>query len=238
MALAGAASAEGLAEAPGLLGALAELAVGTGVGAAVGAAGGALLRAAGRRGWASDAFAGVAVLALAGAVYALALVAHGNGFVGAFCGGLAFGAAAGPRGTAELAFTEQAGALVGLLVWLLFGAIAVPVLLDSADWTTLLYAVLSLTVVRMVPVALALLGTTDARTVLFVGWAGPRGLASLVFALLALESLGPGAEQAVAVVSATVLLSVVAHGVSAAPLAARYGRWAAARDRGAVTRGG
>lgn len=126
VALAGAASAEGLAEAPGPLAALTELAVGVGVGAAVGAVGGALLRAAGNRGWAADELAGVAVLALAGAVYALALVLHGNGFVGAFCGGLAFGAAAGPRGPAELAFTEQAGALVGLLVWLVFGAVAVP----------------------------------------------------------------------------------------------------------------
>jgi NhaP-type Na+/H+ or K+/H+ antiporter len=81
----------------------------------------------------------------------------------------------------------------------------------------------------MVPVALALLGSgTDRETVLFIGWFGPRGLASLLFALLALEEIGPGADDAVAVIGATVLLSVLAHGISAAPLAARYGRSAAA----------
>jgi NhaP-type Na+/H+ or K+/H+ antiporter len=238
VALAGAASAEGLAVAPGLGEALLELAVGAAVGVAVGAVGGRLLREARSRGWAAEQLSGIAVLALAGAAYAAALVAHGNGFVGAFCGGLAFGATAGPRGPAELGFTEQAGALVGLLVWLAFGAVAVPVLVDSADWTTLLYAVLSLTAVRMVPVALATIGTTmDARTVLFVGWFGPRGLASLVFALLALEDLGPAAEEAVAVITGTVLLSVVVHGISAAPLAARYGRSAATRERVVTHRG-
>jgi NhaP-type Na+/H+ or K+/H+ antiporter len=85
--------------------------------------------------------------------------------------------------------------------------------------------VLSLTVARMVPVALSLLGSRlDRRTVLFVGWFGPRGLASLVFALLALEEVGPGADQAVSVIAATVLLSVLAHGFTAGPLATRYGR--------------
>ena len=238
VALAGAASVEGLAQAPGPAEALVELAVGAGVGAAVGGIGGVLLREAQSRGWAAGELSGIAVLGLAGAAYAAALVAHGNGFVGAFCGGLAFGATAGRRGPVELGFTEQAGALVGLLVWLVFGAVAVPVLLDRADWTTLLYAVLSLTAVRMVPVALATVGTTmDARTVLFVGWFGPRGLASLVFALLALEGLGSAAEEAVAVITGTVLLSVVVHGISAAPLAARYGHSAATQAEGVTHRG-
>jgi NhaP-type Na+/H+ or K+/H+ antiporter len=77
----------------------------------------------------------------------------------------------------------------------------------------------------------------DARTVLFVGWFGPRGLASLVFALLALEKLGSAAEEAVAVITGTVLLSVVVHGISAAPLAARYGRSAATREEVVTHRG-
>jgi NhaP-type Na+/H+ or K+/H+ antiporter len=204
----------------------------------VGAVGGRLLREARSRGWAAEELSGIAVLGLAAAAYAAALVAQGNGFVAAFCGGLAFGATAGRRGLAELAFTEQAGSLLGLIVWLIFGAVAVPVLLDHAGWTTLLYAVLSLSVVRMVPVAVATLGASmDARTVLFVGWFGPRGLASLVFALITLEELGPGADDAVAVITATVLLSVVVHGISAAPLAARYGRSAGIRERVVTPRG-
>jgi len=230
LAIAGAASAEGLTEAPGLWDALAELAIGALVGGVVGIVGGGLLRYARRAGWTAEEFTGIAVLALALAAYETALLLHGNGFVAAFCGGMAFGAAAGRRAPAELAFLNQAGSLVSLLVWLAFGAIAVPIMFDRIDLRTVLYAVLSLTLVRMVPVALASLGSgLDRDTVLFVGWFGPRGLASLVFALLALEALGPDANEAVAVIGLTVLMSVLAHGFSAAPLAGRYGNAAAAR---------
>jgi NhaP-type Na+/H+ or K+/H+ antiporter len=201
------------------------LAIGVAVGAGVGFAGGWLLRSARRRGWAAEDFVGVAVLALALAAYATALAVHGNGFVAAFCGGIAFGAAAGRRGPAELVLLEQVGGAVSLLVWLAFGAIAVPILAHRLDWRLIVYAMVSLTLVRMVPVAFSLIGRRLGRnTVLFVGWFGPRGLASLVFALLALEEIGSGADEAVAVIAATVLLSVLAHGLSAAPLATRYGR--------------
>jgi NhaP-type Na+/H+ or K+/H+ antiporter len=229
VALAGAASAEGLTDSPGVAGALLELAIGAGVGVAVGGAGGGLLRWARQRGWVAEEFAGSAVLALALGAYAAAVALGGNGFVAAFCAGLAFGATAGRRGPAELVFTEQAGSLVSLLVWLGFGAVATPVVVEHATWTIVAYAVLSLTVVRMVPVAVALIGAgLDRDTVLFMGWFGPRGLASLLFALLTLEELGPAADPAVAVIALTVLLSVAAHGVSAGPLVQRYGRSAGA----------
>lgn len=147
----------------------------------------------------------------------------------AFCGGIAFGSVAGRRGPTELVFLEQASGLVSLLVWMAFGAVAIPIAFDRIDLAMVLYAVLSLTVVRMVPVALALIGTGfDRNTVLFVGWFGPRGLASLVFALIALEELGAEADDAVAVIGLTVALSVLAHGLTAAPLAVRYGRAATA----------
>jgi sodium/hydrogen antiporter len=231
-AIAGAAAGTGagLEAGSALGGALAELGIGAIVGIAVGFGGGWSLRWARRRAWAAEDFAGIAVLALALVAYAAALALQGNGFVAAFCGGLAFGAAAGRRGHSELVFLEQAGGLVSLLVWLAFGATAGPIMLDRLDLTIVLYAVLSLTVVRMIPVTLATLGAgLDRDTVLFVGWFGPRGLASLVFALIALEELGPAADDAVAVIAVTVFLSVFAHGVSAGPLAARYGRAAAAR---------
>ncbi|WP_144671517.1 sodium:proton antiporter [Arthrobacter sp. U41] len=233
VAIAGAAAAAGLesAEAPGS--AAVELLIGAGVGASTGALGGWLLRLARRHGTATEDFAGIGVLALSLLAYTAALAVSGNGFVAAFCAGLAFGTCAGRRGPAELVFVEQMGGLVSLLVWLTFGAISVPTMLANFVPLTLVYAVLSLTVVRMLPVALASIGTgLDRKTILFVGWFGPRGLASLVFALLALEALGAVSDEAVGVITATVLLSVVAHGISAAPLAARYGRAAAGPEPG------
>jgi len=225
VAIAGAAAAAGLESAHGPGSAAVALLIGAGVGAAAGALGGWLLQVARRHGTATEDFAGIGVLALSLLSYTGALAVDGNGFVAAFCAGLAFGTCAGQRGPAELVFVEQMGGLVSLLVWLAFGAIAVPIVIDNPDPTTLLYAVLSLTLVRMVPVALSSLGARlDRETVLFIGWFGPRGLASLVFALLALEALGPAADEAASVIAVTVFLSVLAHGVSAGPLAARYGR--------------
>ena len=239
LAIAGAAATAGLEHAEGAGGAALELVLGVAVGVIVGGAGGAALRWARRHGLAADSFAGIAVLALALLSYACALVLDGNGFVAAFCGGLAFGAFAGRRAPAELEFLEQTGTLLASLVWMAFGAIAVPITVDAIDATTVLYAVLSLTAVRMVPVAIASIGAgLDRRTILFVGWFGPRGLASLVFALLALEALGSHADEAVGVLTTTVLLSVLAHGLTAAPLARRYGRFAAAtgpEPRGTAT---
>lgn len=225
LAIAGAAAAAGLETEDGARQAVVQLALGAAVGAAIGAAGGWLLRQARRRGMAAEEFTGIGVLALALLGYAAAVAVGANGFVAAFCAGLAFGALAGRRAPEELVFLEQMGGLVSLLVWLAFGAIAIPVMLDRLDAVTVLYAALSLTLVRVLPVALASIGAGLGRnTVLFVGWFGPRGLASLVFALLGLEALGGVADEAVAVIAVTVLLSVVAHGVSAAPLAAWYGR--------------
>jgi NhaP-type Na+/H+ or K+/H+ antiporter len=229
LAIAGAAAAAGLEPAESAGHAAVEMLIGAAVGVGLGGLGGLALREARRRGTAAEGFAGIAVLALALGAYALALALHGNGFVAAFCGGLAFGARAGRRAPAELEFLEQMGTLLASLVWMAFGAVAVPIMLDRIDAKDIVYAVLSLTVVRMLPVAVATVGAGLGRiTILFVGWFGPRGLASLVFALLALDALGTHADEAVTVLAATVLLSVVAHGLTAAPLARRYGRFAAA----------
>jgi len=223
VAIAGAATAEHAASVgPGA--AAAELALGVVVGMFVGGAGGFVVTVARRRGWAAGDFAGSAVLALAICAYACALALHGNGFIAAFVGGLAYGATSGERGERLVPYVEETGALVSLLVWLAFGAIAVVPAFESLTWQTVLYAVLSLTVIRMVSVALALAGRRLGRAaVAFVGWFGPRGLASVVFALLALEDLGHSAEPAVTVIVFTILLSVVAHGLTADPLARRYG---------------
>jgi NhaP-type Na+/H+ or K+/H+ antiporter len=222
VAIAGAATAEHAASTgPGK--AVAELALGLLIGAAVGG-GGWLVKVARGSGWAAEGFAGAAVLGLALCSYATSVALHGNGFIAAFTGGLAFAAAAGPAARL-VPFVEETGTMLSLLVWLMFGVVAVVPALTDLTWQTVAYAVLSLTVIRMLPVAVALAGARLGRpAVLFIGWFGPRGLASVVFALLALEDLAePAARPAITVIAVTVLLSVLAHGLSADPLASRYG---------------
>jgi len=162
--------------------------------------------------------------------FAGAVALDGNGFIAAFVAGIAFGNRL-PDDVAEVddvaELPELLGELMALAVWFLFGAALVPIALDYFSASVLVYAVLSLTVIRVLPVALSLVGAgLDRSTVLFVGWFGPRGLASVVFALLAIEELGesPVVGRAVGVVALTVLLSVVLHGVSAGPLGSRYVR--------------
>jgi sodium/hydrogen antiporter len=223
VAIAGAATAEHAGH-TGPAAAVAELALGLVIGALVGGGGGWLIKVSRRRGWVAEGFAGAAVLGLAVCSYAASVALHGNGFIAAFVGGLGF-AAAGGQAARLVPFVEETGAVVSLLVWLTFGVIAVVPAVEDLTWQTVVYAVLSLTVIRMLPVAVALVGTgLDRAAVAFVGWFGPRGLASVVFALLALEDLGEtAAKPAVTVIAFTVLLSVIAHGLTADPLAKRYG---------------
>jgi NhaP-type Na+/H+ or K+/H+ antiporter len=216
VAIAGVAVEVGLdhVEGPGRV--VVTLVVGVVVGLATGLLGGLLTRTARRRAWMSASLAGPAVLALALMAYTLALVVDGNGFVAAFVAGLVFGATAGAGGPGEVAYVEETGSLVSLLAWLLFGAVGLPLMLHGVGWQQVVYAALSLTVVRMLPVALALLGSSFTRAqVTFIGWFGPRGLASVIFAMLALEELEVAADELLATVALTVLLSVVLHGTSA-----------------------
>jgi sodium/hydrogen antiporter len=224
VALAGAATADHISGATSVAKAVGELALGIVIGVAAGGGGGLLVNATRARGWAAEGFAGSAVLALAVCAYGCALAVHGNGFIAAFVAGLAFGSTAARRGAPLIPFVEEAGALTSLLVWLAFGAVAVVPAAKDLTWQIIVYAVLSLTLIRMVPVAIALAGTRLGwPTVAFVGWFGPRGLASVVFSLLALEELGANdASPAVTVISITVLISVIAHGATAEPLAGRY----------------
>ena len=218
-------------------GALSDLAIGVIVGAAVGLIGGFLLTVT-HKDWAAPRYRGIGASTLALGAYALSIELGGNGFIAAFVGGLAFGSIAFrsivpvQEQETTLEFDTQAGKLLSLVVWFLFGAAMVPTL-DETTWETAVFAILALTVLRMLPVALVLWGTGFSRsTVAFVGWFGPRGLASIVFGLLAFDSLeGSAARGVLVTVTLTVLLSVVAHGVSAAPLSRRYGEHVAALQR-------
>lgn len=213
--------------------AVVDLVVGLAVGAVVGVGGAGLMRAAHRLGWLLEEIAGAAVLALALLSYSAALVADANGFVAAFVAGLLFGHVSGSGGAREIAYVEQTASLASMMAWLALGALALPTLGGWTDWRVLGYALMSLTVIRMVPVALALIGAGFSRTeVAFVGWFGPRGLPSVVFALLALEALGDLGDVAVelvATITLTVVLSVLLHGLSAGPLARWVGEHRAVR---------
>ncbi len=212
-----------------IMDAVSELVIGLVVGVAVGYVGGSLLRLADGKGWTSAVSRQLFVLALAGSCYLVSVGAGGNGFIAAFIGGLAFGRGArGVEGDA-VRFTEIQGSVLAIGVWIAFGlTVAGRMASDLWDPAAIVYAVLSLTVIRMVPVAIALarLGFRPS-TVAFIGWFGPRGLASIVFLIVGLEGLvdagiDPGPFGAV--VAWTVVLSVIVHGLSAGPLARRYAR--------------
>ncbi len=219
--IAGAATEAHVAGATGPAAALADLVIGAAVGGTLAAAGGWLLEQATKRGWASSSFRPVAVLGLALSSYTVAVGAGGNGFVAAFVGGLAFGWVMKRDESEALELTADAGTVGSIIIWFLFGALLIPTL-EHVTGTMVLYAALSLTLVRMVPVALSLMGAgLDRATVGIMGWFGPRGLASVVFALIAFDTIDPvDARFVLGTVTVVVLMSVVAHGVSARPLAA------------------
>ncbi|MGI5454804.1 cation:proton antiporter [Streptomyces sp. CA-249302] len=202
------------------------------LGLAVGGLGGRLLTVSVDRGWVAADWRQIYVLATAVGAYTLAVVTHGSGFIAAWVAGFAFTYALGSSGrtTVEVAHTtelaEWLGGLLAMLSLLFFGAVLLGPALQHLSWRIVGYAVLSLTVIRMLPVALALAGTGLRRpTVAYVGWFGPRGLASVVFGLLVAEEHIHGVELISRVVAVTIGLSVLLHGASAALLAAGYGRW-------------
>jgi NhaP-type Na+/H+ or K+/H+ antiporter len=188
---------------------------------------GKLMALAKDHGWTSEVSEQITILALALLAYQGSVVIGGNGFVAAFAGGILFGAATKRRLGKPVQFTETLGLSATFLVWSVFGALFLGNLFTHAlSVQPVIYALLSLTVIRMVPVALAVIGTRlRPTTVAFMGWFGPRGLASVVFTLLALEEIehAEGGGMLLQTVTWTVLLSVVLHGISASPLAARYG---------------
>jgi NhaP-type Na+/H+ or K+/H+ antiporter len=216
-----------------LTGALSEIVIAVVVGSAVGLLGGWLLAQVMRRQWTAGGPLQIGILALALAAYAGSVAAGGNGFIAAFVGGISFGSATRNEFVEPTEFTETAGSLLSLLVWVVFGSVLVNVISAAqSTWQPLLYALLSLTIVRMGPVALALRKTGLRRdTVALMGWFGPRGLASVVFTLLALQKFGTvnrPVDMLLATAGWTILLSVVGHGLSAVPLSAWYARRLAA----------
>ena len=195
-------------------------------GVAAGLLGALLVRVADRRGWIRGEWRQLLPLATALLAYALALTLGGSGFIAAFVGGMAFGAVSGQTTSAVTLFTEETGGLLAAFTWIGFGAIAIGLAIPHITWQVVLYAALSLTVIRMLPVAIAMArGGVRRPTVAFIGWFGPRGLASVVFALLVIERGVPQGETLIATVVVTVAASVVLHGLTSVPFVSAYHRW-------------
>jgi NhaP-type Na+/H+ or K+/H+ antiporter len=203
-----------------------QLLLGPVAGAVVGLGGGRLIELACRRGWIEETFQRLAMVALAVLAYALAEEIGGNGFIAAFVAGFTLAVKDAATRARMQEYGETTGTLFVLLVFIMLGLVMIPAMVPFMTWTTTVYALLSLTVIRMVPVAVAMAGMgVDWRTTLFLGWFGPRGIASILYLLLVVMNLGvPGYETLLATGVQTVALSVVLHGLTAAPLARRYAR--------------
>jgi sodium/hydrogen antiporter len=215
-----------------------QLGLGVIVGIAVGLIGGWLLRTAGRRGWMAESFQQIGVVALPLLCLLLAEIVDASMFIASFVAGLAVQIPFKDAGKHSVEFADEWGQMFNLAVFFLFGMVLVH------DWpqftlTSWVYAVLSLTVVRTLPVAVALIGTRfSLPSVLFIGWFGPRGLASIVLGLVYLEQeLHLSSEPTIrAAVMLTVVLSIFAHGLSAMPGISIYARKVAALNLSAPER--
>jgi sodium/hydrogen antiporter len=206
--------------------ALEQIGLGVLVGIGVGLVGGWLVSLAARKRWMAEPFQRLALLALALIAWALADQIGGNGFIAAFVGGLAVAPTVERVGGHLIRFTEAEGQLLNLSVFFIFGVLVIDAI-QPLNWEVALYAVLSLTLIRMLPVALSLIGThLRSISVLFMGWFGPRGLASIVLGLIVVAEapLLTGREEIVRVVALSVLFSVLLHGLTAGPLSAAYAR--------------
>ena len=217
-------SAEGAEQSNWLVYWLMQVTLGPLVGVVVGFGGGYLLRASTRCNLINENFLRLSGVAVALVAWAGAIQVGGNGFIAAFVAGMAISGFANSIGEPLRDFGEAEGQLFGLATFLLFGMIALVPAIETADASCYIYAALSLTVIRMIPTALSLIGLKlKASTVMFLAWFGPRGLASLLFALLVIGEFNlPHGERILTISVLTVMFSMVAHGISAVPGARLY----------------
>ena len=210
-----------------------QLTLGPLVGALVGGAGAWAIDRASIKGWMSGAFQGAAILGVALLSYVGADVVGGNGFIAAFVCGAVFGNAVRGRCAFIFEFAEAEGQILVLGTFLIFGASILPEVAPHIEAVHIVYALLSLAVLRPVAIGLSLIGCKlELPTILFLGWFGPRGLASLLFALFVVAELDvPETETILAIAVVTVAISVFVHGLSAAPWADWYGKRMAALGR-------
>jgi NhaP-type Na+/H+ or K+/H+ antiporter len=176
--------------------------------------------------WANESSEAIVFLASAFAAYLAAGVIGGNGFIAAFVAGMTFGNVYKYDLHFIGEFMESTGQLVTIAAFLIFGAVLLPAGLEHVGLIPMIIAVLFLTFVRMIPIVISLIGTqTSFKERVFLGWFGPRGLASVLFALIVIDEYDiPFEAELQACVVMTVFASVVLHGMSAAPLAKYFGK--------------
>jgi NhaP-type Na+/H+ or K+/H+ antiporter len=194
------------------------------VGSLVGFAGGLLVERAAKRDWMNTTFQRLTSISLAILAFYLAEMIHGNGFIAAYFAGLLLGTTTHSIRERIHEFGEAESQILQLFIFLLFGMILVPLSYQLWDWQVWVYAILSLTAIRILPVVISLAGTELTRgTKYFIGWFGPRGIASILYLLMVVIELGAkGLEKMMSVIVLTVLLSIYLHGISANPLSKLY----------------
>jgi NhaP-type Na+/H+ or K+/H+ antiporter len=202
-----------------------ELGIGLVVGLGLTAIGTWALKWCRNKGWVTEIWKQVTVVALSIACFSVAQSLHGSGYIAAFTGGLLFGFKAKEATHRLVLAAEGTGETLAMMTWFIFGAAVIGQSVQLFTWEILVYAILSLTVIRMLPIFLSLSGTGESTaSKLFLAWFGPRGLASIVFAIIVLNKGVAGGKFVAMIAGLTVFFSLVAHGVSANPLANLLGQ--------------
>ncbi|CCQ49715.1 MULTISPECIES: cation:proton antiporter [Crocosphaera] len=201
-----------------------EIGIGALVGASIAVLGAQLGSFAVRKNWVTKTWRQISLPAIAFTCFATAQSLGGSGFIASFVGGLFFGSIIKVYKDEMIEVSEGIGNAMSLITWVIFGVTVVGKYMGQLTLPIILYSILSLTIVRILPVFLCLFGVTlDLESKLFMGWFGPRGLASIVFAVIVLNSNLPSGDILTTTVTCTVLLSIIAHGLTANPWANRYG---------------
>lgn len=197
-----------------------EIGIGLLVGLAITFLGHKLIHFSAKRKWLSESWNTMLIVALAFSCFIVAQIVGGSGFIACFAGGFIFGIMNKKfKSTKKLVESaEGSGDTLSLITWLIFGSIVVAAIIHKLTWEIAVYAILSLTLIRIVPVLLSLIHTgMSGKEKLFIGWFGPRGLASIVFAIMVLDIPLPHGETIVTTVACTIALSVILHGFTAKP---------------------
>jgi NhaP-type Na+/H+ or K+/H+ antiporter len=191
-----------------------------------------LMKACWERGWITEIWQQLPVIMLAILCFTVAQSLGGSGYIAAFAGGILFGILTGHESHKLVLHAEGLAETLAMITWVIVGAVFINITYQYMSWQVVAYAALSLTVVRMLPVFLSLTGTGEkVESKLFLAWFGPRGFASIVFAIIVLNTTLPGAHQMAIVVLCTVLLSALLHGLTANPLASLLAARAAKQER-------